>query len=1666
MDDNDILGGLRGLFQDLSTLSESSIPNIDRLCVELEAHIQDFRKLLDKPAKNNASRQAVLSGKITIGEVEYAINEDFKQGALQLADALNIDELEAAALFMAAQEDAQQLDRTPLITAIMRFHERRHFLLECLRLILRESFEVERELTQELMQETVAHILEIKDGPLRNGSLYARKVMNSMGDIEKWLSLLGEQVHKASVVGQTEDPDVMEAIEYQRASLRQQHESLGAILCYLFKRNFTSSEDLRLLLDRLRKFERLDMLLVHHLPAIIAAFVQYGSPEGSGSLREARSLHPVVTVSKDNQTWILPNFHATVVALWLAVYSGWYFDSGPASPLQGIDLDKESEERSKMLMTALDDGALEFMLAICSGVGNDDWRDPARSELVALLLKESAASMLEPESCSDYLRTLLMEHFEIFTESCIANMPDAVRMLKSEEDLQRLNQITALRDGLTSSLHRGLVEARTHLESFLMIMAFAFEHRHEAAQEFWADQDGNLYGFLQWASKRQTVPRVSAFCEMLCSISEGEENATAAHRFLSEEDKYTSAKFRRSASMNWTQMFAELQLYATKVTEKPSTSQAILHTRKSEPAEMNEPESPVMLTCYLRLMGHLCGQSGTIRDWMLHHPSFNVVNTLLTLCSGSIPTHLRASAFNTLKALMTGRTSVHGNEMWLSIDQWISGATVNVSGLAKVPMVSNPPVWHERHAFQKIGESFDQTNAFVALIHTLVSPSSDSAGLQLSLPFPESLGASYRMPGIEPYVDFILGQAFARKVPDLNENQSRLLTWNCLSFAATCLGTFNENLVAIANQPSVSPDSVLKSSSLITYIRLHPFARVAEWLFNEDVLKVLFAASHQDVSEVAKASSDSTLVLSLLKSIEVMNLILDLQSTYLNIVRPLIKSQPAGTRSNVANSSLASFEDSILNNLGLIPDLCLYCGTGHQQLTITSMALLEKLSSSRKLNKMSTPDFSRWRSPNKIVEVMTTDVEVDSVARPLVSQMQPDLRELEFGPESSGYLIRDGLLALLNSCLSMITDRPTVAHLLLGFSCVGSVLDVAPDGLFANRMSLLHAIIEFTQRYPDELDGNIISWMVHLKRMAFEVLRHLWSSKLSSSFTLLELRTSRFLFSLFASQPVIGPNTLWDGFPIMAQEFWLSESATSLSEFLIYRSHLYDYAVTEIRSASKLGSPSLQMDILSTLFGTSSVETGETVSNPTVFDLFDFVDLDIPGEFNPPRLNLLGDIDFGLCAKSQADDSLVLYDLEAVQELIQLRKEEIVKDNQLRPQEELFQAEADELVTFLRVTNQGRQIRFNRHLALRSWTELATVMITSCEMDSGRRTTFILHSIQLILPKLEVAIAENIPEAIELARLAETLINRLDSTTTSHPSRGGDVIDEKLHQLFQICIHGITLAIGNVSLREYFYNICSQYLSRITVPGPAHESLRRQSQQTVKTSGPPLVEMICDDAYAGQETCRVSALLLLNLLAALDSQENSFLLADSISQSNYLSMFLDSIRALPEEFRNAQASDTPLLLSYYEALLSLLQQLSQTKVGAIHVLNAGLFQAVRESQLFAADPDIGIDIDNPDALRKYYDLLLSVTRVIVSAVFVRGLHNEQMLEQTRAFLAENRQSMIGIFKRFAKIGVTTPESSETLNDLVKSYVALIAATDFVEFEDKEAKPKSGRKFFS
>lgn len=58
------------------------------------------------------------------------------------------------------------------------------------------------------------------------------------------------------------------------------------------------------------------------------------------------------------------------------------------------------------------------------------------------------------------------------------------------------------------------------------------------------------------------------------------------------------------------------------------------------------------------------------------------------------------------------------------------------------------------------------------------------------------------------------------------------------------------------------------------------------------------------------------------------------------------------------------------------------------------------------------------------------------------------------------------------------------------------------------------------------------------------------------------------------------------------------------------------------------------------------------------------------------------------------------------------------------------------------------------------------------------------------------------------------------------------------------------------------------------------------------------------------------------------------------------------------------ATDIPHLLTFYEAKLSLLLTVSQSKAGAVEIMGAGLFDAVRSSGLFSVDPDIGVGKSN------------------------------------------------------------------------------------------------------
>ena len=75
-------------------------------------------------------------------------------------------------------------------------------------------------------------------------------------------------------------------------------------------------------------------------------------------------------------------------------------------------------------------------------------------------------------------------------------------------------------------------------------------------------------------------------------------------------------------------------------------------------------------------------------------------------------------------------------------------------------------------------------------------------------------------------------------------------------------------------------------------------------------------------------------------------------------------------------------------------------------------------------------------------------------------------------------------------------------------------------------------------------------------------------------------------------------------------------------------------------------------------------------------------------------------------------------------------------------------------------------------------------------------------------------------------------------------------------------------------------------------------------------------------------------------------------------------------------------------------------------------------------------------------------------RVINATVVSRGEQNEQTLTLGRRFLAENRLSVMTVFKRSMNIGVNGAISSDGLvDDLAESYMLLITLTSFINVSD-------------
>lgn len=1640
MADDTALRRLQILQRDLIAFTEARLPNLSRLSDQLDACVEDFRKLLERKKKNNESRTKLVTpsdpqpSTITIDEVQYSIQPPFRESALRVADELDLDEVEAAKLCVESQLPFDDGGDSLTLRALLRFHQQRQTLLDCLRILLQLSLDSDGDENHAEAFGAAARVLiQGETGRQSEGSAYWRKCLDGLADVEGFLKKVGDYKDKIILTGQDLSGEHGEAVAGQRYLLTQQHEAMAAVLSYLLRGNYVQPEDYRAFLSRAAALESEVDIAVHYLPILTSGAACFAS-DHSTTMEAARNLHSLFAAGPGQLQWKNASFKGAATVFWLAEYNARF--SAGASDITQSEADRSNDEeaRSKLFFDCLKDKAFHFMLAAASFLRPIVWHDPARKGIIEWLVDDAVVLPTDAPRSSDDFALLVMRELQVFTDAFVTNMPDTLRKLKSEEDEKRRNQLFQSATGDFRS--------EMGLERFMIIMAYAYQDDVDAVRDFWSDRESNLYGFLRWVSQRLPTPRVAAFCTLLKAIACDDKSANQAHRFLLEDVAMPSGKLRRAHAVSWAQIFNEIELYASSVKDRPAAPQPLPgQEHNSMEEDFHEPETYIMLEAYLGLAAHISRTSPEARTWLLKDQTFHIGEIMYQLArTGTVP-RVKACCLDVLAALLTDQVLEVRNGMWVLLDSWISSSGLDGSNNARTNIRAQQPA---KQYLQHFASNAEASSSLIGLLNALVAPLSAASDISIdALPFPENLGAPHRHPGIDTYVDFVmdsvLARGTARMISEGDTTMLDALRHDCLHFALKCLSMFNEDLVLLANTANVAVEAAMETKSLVTYARLHPFARVMEWLFEKGVVASLFATLQRPRDILEESDPNSPLVQSTLKSIQLLNMAWKLQPTYSDIVRPIITSQTSRSQSETG-STFASVDDLFLSNLDAVSCVADFTSCNHVEIGLECLTLLQRIASSRKLSESADIGATRARRTSRIIGVLTP------LTANLTSQLRLDFMLDDWDLETSDIPLKlvkaKAVLDLLNASLDACNGKPSVAHCLLGFSCFERVVDILPNSMFAEGTSLFHQIATCAATLETIGASGNTAFLLAVKRGCLDVVLKLATSPLTIHIVQPVLRSMEFLAALSRYQTPASPGSYWDGLMVQDPNLLFGTSALAVRDFLHVREAFFEFAAVSLRTASEQSSFSVQEKILSALLGTVNLPDGEQVPTLSVFELFDFFDLETSIALEP-NCKHLASVDLSGCTKDDPE-ILVAYDIKMTEDLLIMHKKELkdkygIKD----PAElELIDVEIQATVASLVSQNNWRAVQNARLNALEAWTDLLSLMVTKGGLGQSDVVALSLQGLLVVLPKFEKCLADNLDAAGLLAKLTLTFTHAISPASHDPSTQTVNVAIERLLSTFRVSMKAVTDSSTDLALRDVCYRTCCTVLASLPkAPNNSRNATSasaKQLLQLVQNAGERLLIIVTEDAFSGRGVTRVSALLFLDSLVSLfHSQKVNTSMLRALTKLNFVPVLIDnSIGTVAAAFKGED--EMVATLAYFHTSLALLLRLCQTPDGTQLVLNSGMFQTIDESTLFSTDPDIGLDIDNPTALKEFYAILADVLRLITAAIVSKGP------QPGKLFLQKNRYTVQAIFKQASR-----GQANEVADELQR----LVLATDFLDVSD-------------
>ncbi|KAF8305838.1 hypothetical protein DL93DRAFT_2120780 [Clavulina sp. PMI_390] len=1609
-----------------------------------------FLAFLDLAPPSINERREVESGTLPSSRGGVTLfSTNFKQGVLSLSNALHASERFCATLLEDNITDVTQpVDETTVQSAILSYHQERVALLRCLRLIfeLATRSDATPSRSREFLQR---YMFDMLKGPYKLGS----EVGAATGTLAAKL-LFEIDATKRKIEGQpqiTADDIASRWSKAIKQALYESRHQLGHLLYLVAAAGQLQAQDLTSLVRWLSKVPPAnDSLSVYILTTVMEAMTPNENEDEDDNEVPAAFSDPKVFVdlsSMLNPSWA----NADIRSVMLLQYSLFHLEFRSQDIHVRGDVSVIEDEVGASLKKAVNEGAFQALSRVLlrsrdTPLTSDqpEFSLGADDAIVSGHIAPIDLSRVERVIPHDF-RVYLLDAVNKLISGLIRRLSRTLRDIrKQEEDVAHGVRPPRPLAGtaITSSTSIAAKSSR-NIEGLFRLIAILFdEYPPETALQFWADGDGGRYTpFLRWAAESRQAGTIVGMLDMLMSLAKGQSCATFAYNFLSTgggqfASSTTDESYASAGSISWSTLFMALHHYESKL---PHSHVGPSHSGPGSGAGIGaptaavgagparfalEPDEMTMLSSYLRVLRNVARYSPAARFALYENRDFRAVHSMFNLASHSVPLELKAMLFDALSAFAAPNGGAMAvdlvHQIWNNLERMeivpVRGPAGSVTARTTRP-VGGAVI--ELEVVETGGKTYPATLAFLQLLNSLIHTPQKSLTLRKgveaeSRTIPLNLGAGYRMPGLKPYVDFVVERVFVKLFTReyiFPEEQWQLMD-RCLCFMEKSLASFDLSILSGLSPSSWNTGSIdrPKLVSNLTSLATHPGFYVLKSILAQrevcqNMLYVVDGGFSTAFNQLRFSFPRSKAVL---RSLRIISRVLQIQGIFGEILVPLLNEIgdiPGIGSAGFPVSSLLPLDTRVLQAPHTIPNIALYLTVDDPQF---AMFVIQTL---RSLNDH--PNFP-WTGPlDPLVAAIDSSPHRDRIISACVGWLGADAAEVSddmavAGTNDGDHIASDVSIGDVRQTLvdfMVYSTRLTVrgynfAHLLLGFR-YGTRGELTLDG--TSSPACLDSITSLLNRglenIPTIEDPLFLQTHPFLAERCLQLIHNLCVHPMSATVAERSLRSRDQLFMRqLHALPVRIPRIVdpHSGRVSSVDGMSVETTAAAFASALRIQSIILNCLALEVRVLNETRQHSRLETLIDNLFGASQTgglqEDEAHIPGQSLTRILHLLDSFLlewhdPTEITPTTLRLFAGIDWE--AAQQSDDhGCIIYDQHALIAILREARIGLQRDGTLSSvgAEHDLRLETSFVMKTAARENDLREIAFAKSSGLAAWSSLLEVLLTNgfLSIRADRREA-ILHDLLSALPQ---HLGSALPHTTSLLSstlllLATKLREALLEQTLATHSTLAMVPAERLYAHLKNILE-CTLQQGTTErTRGNLYAALIKYLQIVQdvdhfkvevaprdlgssegdLPLVDHPNLTPFHIGTLKivnVVADKFVPMVCRDAIDGSEIWRTVAYALLGSLIRLGKQEKSQKVLGAIVKGGFLQTIVASLKESSRDLARLLQNDEGSLNALYvfEAKMTMLLRLAEYKVGAERLIESRVFTPLLSFEILESAPPL------------------------------------------------------------------------------------------------------------